>query len=296
MPPSKKQLQKIGRRIRHGEAKPEDLEAIESYRNGKIPELLETLNVVNRLLSSNHIPKLISGRPKRLKSIIRKLERAGGTSLSRMIDIVGMRIIVSNMAEQDQVSVLICDNLAVIKQIDYRDSELYRAVHLYVDRNECAIEIQIRTLPQQLWAIESESFGEQVKEGIYDKNEESYLSELAEQCEALDTDTDKAPQPSATLYGINRGPVTGIYPKLYENFYRSMKITENFGSYIIVFDRKTNELLSYDFFPLDEEAPAVREFSRLTLNLAEDRFDVLLLNATDLACLKVTHSNYFPIA
>lgn len=292
---SRNQLDKIGKRIRHGEITEEDKQEIENFRNNKIPELLKTLVKINSLIASNGVRGLISGRPKRLKSIIRKLERGQGTSLFRMVDIIGVRIIVENIEFQDRVLSLIESRLELLRPcLDYRDSVFYRAIHVHTKSDGGdVVEIQIRTLPQQLWAIESESFGEQVKEGVYDANERSYLSELSQQCKELDQDS--LSTSSDTLYGKTRGPIDGIYPRIVSVFEENEDQGQSFGSYIVVFDRITNELLSRDYFPEIDLNEATNEYKRLTSSLSEDRFDILLLNAKNVGSLKVTHSNYFPI-
>jgi len=291
---SKNQLDKIGRRIGSSERNPDDLKAVEDYRNVRIPELLELLYEINRGIIKNNFAALITGRPKRLKSIIRKLERSSGTKLSRMADIIGMRVIVNSLKEQNLMADFFEANFNLARPpIDYRDRDQYRAVHIYLKGGYSAIEVQIRTVPQQLWSIESEKFGEQVKEGVYTEVQKLYLNELSAKCAELDAGM--PPGKCTSLLGIERGPIQGIYPNLLNNFQNSLKGKPVFKTYIITYDKLTNELLNSNRFTLNDLGVAIREYSRLTKLLREDEFDILLLNSTSNNCLRVTHPNYFPL-
>lgn len=292
---SNSQLQKIGKRIKSGKRLTEDLDRIVDHRDSRIPELIATLSDVTEHLASESIPFLISGRPKRLKSIIRKLERSSGTNLARMADIIGMRLVVHNINIQNQVVSHLSNTQKLSRDIlDRRSEEMYRAVHLYVEGENGAIELQVRTLPQQLWAIESEQFGEQVKEGIYSPDQLEYLTELAECCNKIDYG-EKVDSMNSTL-GINRGAMTGILPLLEQNFRTGVSNLQHIKNYLITYDKFTRAQLRIDRFKANEQQSVTNEFKRLTKILDEGRYDILLLNANSSGCLRVTHPNYFPLA
>ena len=58
------------------------------------------------------------------------------------------------------------ENFETEKIIDRRDGDTnYRAVHILIKNKESIIiELQVRTILQQLWADESETYGEQAKQ------------------------------------------------------------------------------------------------------------------------------------
>jgi hypothetical protein len=103
----------------------------------------------------------VTQRLKRLATIVHKLEREPTMALTRMEDIGGVRAI---LPKQQQV-------LAVCEMLDKADrwtirrrrfyveggdpgpkKDGYRAVHLVVSKDDCYIEIQLRTPWQDAWA------------------------------------------------------------------------------------------------------------------------------------------------
>lgn len=290
---SGKSLKKLSKRIRNGGRDPNDILLIEEYRDSKLVKLYQLLVEMNAYLQIKGFRYLVTGRAKRVKSIIRKLERAEGMYIDRMVDIVGVRIIVNSLEDQDGIISELDGSFSFVTR-DYRDRvEGYRAVHLYVENDGEVMEVQIRTLPQQLWANESEMLGEKVKEGGGTKEERKYLNDLAKACILLDC---KKPV-DGELEGIGayRGVLLGRYPHLKDCFEHAQYGGESFKYYLIVFDCRTNELLKYDEYTFEEGEDAVKEFCRYTKLLNQDNYDVLFLNTTKLKSLQVTHPIYFPI-
>src|SRR5690606_29947163 len=114
------------------------------------------------------------------KSIIRKLVRSPNMDLGRMTDIVGLRIVVDDLEAQRRVERDLPQVLEVERWADYRGEEhLYRALHAHGRIDGRRFEVQVRTLAQQVWADESESFGEQAKEGRTSPAQDAYLRELS---------------------------------------------------------------------------------------------------------------------
>lgn len=290
-------LKKISRRIRHGQRRPEDIEIIDNFRDSKLQNLYSLQLDINESLSHVETDFLISGRSKRTKSIIRKLERGGVKNIASIVDIVGVRIIVGSLRCQDTVmSVLIKQyNISVASVKDYRSrAEGYRAVHVYANWSESFIEVQIRTLPQQLWANESEALGERVKEGGGTDEQKQYLHDLNIACRILDDDPQEHVEEVCGI-GEFRGPVKGRLPRLLNCFQNAVGKYEEIGIYLIIYDSWTNELLSKFKYSMSEKENAIKDFCHKSRSLRQDRFDVLFLNANSLDALKVTHPIYFPI-
>ena len=207
-------------------------------------------------------------RPKRTNAIKRKLlrERSRGINLANMADLVGLRVIVSNVLAQDSAVEALRQGLGSRLGIrDYRSRESgYRAVHLIRHVESKAIEIQIRTLPQHIWAVESESFNETVKEGGGAPDIRSYLDgQLAPVCKAIDEgeSIDIAP---GSLYQ-DRAPVS----RFLENIRKLFQLaTEGFArprtdtTYVVVFDSVLRVLTRVSSFRNGREE-AIREYNQL---------------------------------
>ena len=99
-------LKRLGKRLRDGERESEDIEMLEQYRRSFDRLLLKTAFAVDASLRESGIAYFMAGRSKRTKSILRKLERPQnrGMDLSRMCDIVGLRVITQDIETQDTVS------------------------------------------------------------------------------------------------------------------------------------------------------------------------------------------------
>ena len=115
-------------------------------------------NSVSGIASGCGIDARVTQRLKREQTIIEKLgDREKGLDLSRMQDIGGCRILVSDIAQVRTVEAAILDvwEAQVAKVYDYiecpRESG-YRAVHIVVKRDSLPIEIQIRSRRMHVWA------------------------------------------------------------------------------------------------------------------------------------------------
>ena len=252
---------------------------------------------------SNIAPKsILSGRVKRFKSMYRKMVRPGaaGRDLWSMVDIVGFRVIVSNLREQDLVTDSLTSQMPSARLLDYRDSDRpYRAVHLHAKVGNAPYEIQIRTLPQHLWGEESESFGELVKAGGGPGRVRSYLAELSLAILRLENE-----EASVSVFSgksdlfDSRRPLSRKLTKLQRLFESIPSSSEarqlSSGIYLVLFDRTLQELVQLFKFTESELSIALQEFNRLSKRIDESRFDILLLNSSTIEALAVSHSCFFP--
>ena len=136
---------------------------------------------------------LVSARLKRIPSIVRKLQRSPKMQLARLADMIGIRIVCSSLSEARNFLRYISKLDTFHRSLDYvaePQKTGYRAFHVVLRNTEkipgkdsafvLDIEIQIRSYLQHLWALTSESFGEQVKEGGGSKKQRDYLLKLSE--------------------------------------------------------------------------------------------------------------------
>ncbi len=300
---SSNEIKSLGKRLRDGSRSLGDIKMLETYRSEFDPLLLETAFNIDELLSKDKIEFLISGRSKRTKSIIRKIQRPEnhGMDLSRISDIVGLRIIARDIALQDKIILLLKNSIPLKPRIyDYRnENKIYRSVHLISYKGSKLIEIQLRTVIQHLWADESESFGEPVKEGSGSTSERSYLSNLSKACKMLEDGTEVSESDFPGSLMKNRTPISGklkVLNGLFDGALQEYHPHKVGTSYIIIYDNHANELLKEYMFTIKDRDYAVKEYHNICRNLDDTRYEVLILNSLSRAALAVTHSRFFPEA
>lgn len=292
---TKSQIKKASQKIRHGEWSREIQDTVENFRDQKIPELCSLYIDIHRCLSRSSDKFFISGRVKRTKSIRRKIMRPPGGDLTRLADLIGLRVVLSGLAELEHSRAAIKSHFKIANEKNYltaKDSG-YRAVHLYVSSPSGEVEIQLRTLAQQLWANESEYFGERAKEGAGTTSETSYLAELSLACKSIDDGHEYKEEISGNI-GASRGPILGRLPFLVDDFasISSSECVERL--YVLVFDTLINEQVSLDGFEIKNAHAAVSHFRYKAKVLDENRYDVILLNSPSEPSLRVTHPIFFP--
>jgi ppGpp synthetase/RelA/SpoT-type nucleotidyltranferase len=287
------QIQSLGKRIRDGQSDPADLAMLDAYRSTFDAPLLDNSAVVTSALRACGIPHLLCGRLKRTKSIIRKLRRETNNAmdLSRMADVAGFRVIVGDTNHQEQALQVIASATPQVRaHYDYRSrTRGYRAVHFNIGTPARRVEIQLRTCAQHLWADQSESLGEQVKEGLVSDDQKEYLERLWTYCRAIDDGkTESAEQ---------RVDFAASYGRLHTRFLQLMQSAEiqaHIKSFVVVYDSLTNSLIRVAAFDANQREEALAEFRYQSSTLDDTRFDTLILNSGTQAGLTVTHPRYFP--
>src|SRR5438552_386799 len=128
-------IDRLGERMRNNEMRPEDLDIFDAYEAAYDHLLLSVCNSVESLLLVNRLSFLLAGRLKRPKSTIRKLKRDENKNmcLSQMGDILGGRVIVGSVAEQNRALEIIKRGFRIHDIKDYRDSgKIYRSLHVLI--------------------------------------------------------------------------------------------------------------------------------------------------------------------
>lgn len=175
---SKKQVDRLGDRLRKGQVSDADLRLLDAYRQS-FAEAYE--QVVRAIRSATGI--VATGRPAKTKfSIIEKLRREKTMHLTQMQDIAGCRVVVDGIQKQDQVVESLTRALRNVRVVDRRSepSHGYRAVHLIAKVRDKLVEIQVRSELQDLWAQQSEIMSDttdpRIKYGGGDRDAQELLS------------------------------------------------------------------------------------------------------------------------
>jgi putative GTP pyrophosphokinase len=156
---TKSGVDRLGARLKGGEPSDEDLRALDAYRKSFEPSYESVVTAIRKDLKLEP-----TGRPaKSTTSVIDKLRRES-IRLSQMQDIAGCRLIVQNVVEQDRIVRKLRRRFtnAMVTNRRTKPSHGYRAVHVIVMSLGKAIEIQVRTRLQHLWAEVSERLSDSV--------------------------------------------------------------------------------------------------------------------------------------
>ncbi len=170
-------IDRIGEVLRIGSFTNTELIALDGYRRN----FERVYDYATKLIRHDLRKDGVTGRPcKSTRAIIEKLRR-GTLRLSQMQDIAGCRVIVDDIPSQDRLVNAIkvfCPQDVRIYDRRKKPSFGYRAVHVVLKQESCGVEIQIRTVPQHLWAEISEKLAD-LNPGIkYGEGEPSLLKAL----------------------------------------------------------------------------------------------------------------------
>jgi GTP pyrophosphokinase len=160
---SKTQIDRLGDRLRRGDMSEADLRMLDDYRR----VFSESYEFVVGTIR-NELDLEPTGRPaKSTPAIIEKLHRES-IRLSQIQDIAGCRLIVSDIADQEQVVDSLRSIFTNATLVDRRNkpSHGYRAVHLIVGSGSKLVEVQVRTSLQHLWAEWSEKLSDVIDPSI----------------------------------------------------------------------------------------------------------------------------------
>jgi ppGpp synthetase/RelA/SpoT-type nucleotidyltranferase len=180
---SKSKIDQLGDRLRKDNITQDDLRLLDEYRRSFNNAYEVVVGTIRQQLGLEP-----TGRPaKSTTSITEKLQRES-IRLSQMQDISGCRLVVSGIAEQEQVVASIVEIFPGSLVVDRREkpSHGYRAVHVIALMDSRSVEIQIRTALQQLWAELSEKLADLVDPAIkYGGGEEHFKQLLATGSEGI---------------------------------------------------------------------------------------------------------------
>lgn len=148
---SNTQVNKLGRRLRDSDTiSDDDLEMLQRVRMAHADVLDEVARILRDELGLQPTSRL-----KTVNTLLDKLRRERTMALTTVQDIAGVRIVLgADRGEQDAVVARLIDRFPGARVTDRRvtPSHGYRAVHVVVESGDCLVEIQVRTVGQDLWA------------------------------------------------------------------------------------------------------------------------------------------------
>jgi ppGpp synthetase/RelA/SpoT-type nucleotidyltranferase len=140
-----------------GPAEQEASAVLSSYRTEFKDPLKKVVMGLRSAVGTEGAQIVVSERLKRQPRIVGKLTRFPRMELTRMQDIGGCRAILDDVATVNAVRRRIERQKSEIVKIDDYNvaprSSGYRALHIVVRREGALVEIQLRTLSQQRWAM-----------------------------------------------------------------------------------------------------------------------------------------------
>ena len=250
-----------------------------------------------------------SYRLKRLPQIVAKLARAGTMKLAQMQDIGGCRIVVDCQDDVDSAAESIerrsAPSYEVVRITDYRRDGRqitgYRALHIIVRRDECLLEIQVRTRRQHAWAEAVERAANRTKHRLKDGEGPAALVEYfrhASECLAVLDDGNRLPAQALAEFQSNEAAIAEYFPLVSD---RSPSTFEVKGKSLAT--RENNWLLVYnwrDGKPVHwmdcgtDVLSAARTYSEWELRYPwRDGYEVVLIGSDSLETIEWTHAHYF---
>lgn len=160
---SKAQIDRLGDRLQSGNISEDDLRMLDEYRRSFSEAYEHVVDAIRYRLGFE-----VTGRPaKSTTSISEKLQRET-IRLTQIQDIAGCRLIVLDIAQQEQANLSMLGLFSKATLVDRRKnpSHGYRAIHVIVRDADKLVEVQVRTKLQHLWAEQSEKLSDVVHPGI----------------------------------------------------------------------------------------------------------------------------------
>lgn len=166
--PTKSQINKCGKLLKravYGELTTTDeseidraIDVVSQFRAAHAYPMLKVRLGLTSMVRTEIAQEAITQRLKRVPRIIRKLHRMPNMPLASLEDVGGVRSVLADGPQLERVRARIMRKWRSQLMRDPRDyienpKDIgYRAIHLVVERDGRAIEVQLRTRGQQQWA------------------------------------------------------------------------------------------------------------------------------------------------
>lgn len=213
--PSNSQVKKAGSTVRkfmRGEISDYDrvnvaLDVIYDFRAAHQLPMTKANNGLRSMIRTEGAQIEVSQRLKRFATIIDKLEREPTLALNSMQDIGGVRAVLADIDEVRRVEARLRRNRTPIGHSDYITNPRasgYRGVHLVVEYDGRAIEVQLRTRVMHEWAITVERLSARMGQNIKQDGDNAVQSLMAIISEAMAIEETGGEVPPALLSEMKR--------------------------------------------------------------------------------------------
>ena len=278
---SRKSIDNIGKRFRDNTSVLNDRSLFHDYRFFRSEDFINNFLKISKIFEGHNT--VISGRLKRIDTVIRKLRRESKMALSYMNDICGYRIIVPSKLIQSNFLEVLQKEFSVKKIYNYVDSPKksgYQGIHIichvprfFANKDkpiQLTMEIQLRTFFQHVWSTRSESFGENVKVG--NDNEFNTNNLLEESAMIRDFEIEN--------HNYNQTDFPKSLAKMAFN--------------VINYDKRRKKKVTASFFSDKQFDKALQHYKWLETNLSKNlNNEVVLIVGTDLLNFNKSHLRYF---
>ena len=316
---TKRQINKIGDYIRAHDIKYENgilihqdeyeavREDLDAYRYKHIRPMDDIFDQIVKLKTKHsEFDMLVAERPKRLPSILGKLHRFPTMELSQIQDLGGVRVIVNDIDQLQKLLPLLDEILP-----DYREKNRiknpapsgYRGIHRIFKRDGVAIELQIRTMLQHVWATTVESIdvlrGTSMKNGQNDPAWTEFFQLLSsifamsEQMPVLDMHD-----------GASPAEIVDMVRRLNEE-YQIVSQVENYSktnfidtdskqypdAYYALISRDNDKITQITYYTETEEYKAFEDYENYERSV--DNRDKVLVSVDKVKQLLKAYPNYF---
>lgn len=174
---SKKQVDRTGDVLRSGNVTPEVLDILSQWRARHVYPLNLAFNLLKRYTDKIGNNAIYGQRLKRVTSVIHKLQRLPDAKLSRLQDIGGCRVILTDYERLRNLARSLAKSKSILNNfkdyITYPKLDGYRSIHFIYECNsrspefdKLKIEIQLRTQLQHAWATTVEIIDSFENQGI----------------------------------------------------------------------------------------------------------------------------------
>lgn len=250
-----------------------------------------------------------SYRLKRLPQIVAKLARARNMNLARMQDVGGCRIVVNTHAEVDAAISAIQKRSTpwyeVIRTTDYRrdgrQTTGYRAVHVIVRRDECLLEIQIRTRRQHGWAEAVERAADRTGFRLKDGDGPSQLVEHFRFASDLlaELDDDRAlSMESRTRFEAGEKAIATFLPDVPHDVASGFRVTSKSlstrqNNWLLVYSKEEGRPIHWMDCGTDPVSAAQRYSEWEREYPWRNGYEVVLIGSDSRDTIEWTHAHYF---
>jgi putative GTP pyrophosphokinase len=319
---SKGELDRAGERLRLGRATANDLAILDNWRAAHLYVINTFQSSLrarrNRIVTEKSIA--IAQRLKRRPTIIDKLSREPGMSLSRMHDIAGCRLIFESLDNLQQFRSGVLESRAAHQLVGDRDRydyiaspkpSGYRGIHdVYKYQvgskggqkwNGLRLELQYRTEIQHAWAtaVEISDIVNSTRLKFSDANTKLkrlflLCSELLSRryedvpgpCPNMETDdvVHELDDLEADIHAIGR--LRNLTSSKFREFARSSKL------FILINYMSGPEEAQFRAEGFSDNASAVRRYTELEAEL-QNKADVVLVGSSQQDAIKLAYTNYF---